>query len=275
MNYYEILGVSKSSSSEEIKQAYKKLAKQHHPDRGGDSNFFSQINAAYDVLKDPVKKQEYDNSFQRRYTTTNNFNQNEFDFNFFNDLFEKTFRNYSVHTNRDINVVVSLKLSEVFEAKTVQVSYKTSKGNTETIDVVIPAGIKSGDVIKYRGLGDDADTKFPRGNLCVKIQVLDDPLWKRDNNNLWYKQTIDVFDLLLGCAIIIETLDGNSVKLNIPKGSKTTSIFSIPNHGIPERTTGIRGNIYVQLEVNVPNISDTSTLNVLADIKEKINKEIN
>lgn len=274
MNYYDILGVSKTASTEEIKQAYKKLAKENHPDLGGDHKKFSEINAAYDVLKDSAKRQEYDNSFQRRYTS-DDFQNHNFEFNFFNDLFERSFKNYTVHVNRDISILVSLTLKDTFSTKIQQVSYKTSKGTLEKVDVAIPAGIKSGDVIKYRGLGDDADNRFPRGNLNIKIFVEEDPVWKRDNNDLWIKQTIDVFDLLLGCAIIITTPEGNSVKLNVPSGTKPTNVFSIPSHGIPDRNTGARGNIYVQLDTKVPKINDKLVIEKIQQIKDIISKEKN
>lgn len=272
MNYYDILGVAKTASDSEIKQAYKKLAKEHHPDKGGDTEKFSQINAAYDILKDPAKRQEYDNSFQRRYTT-NNFNSADFEFNFFNDFFEKTFKNYSVHTNRDISIIVAMQLADVFQPKEVQVKYKTSNGNIETADISIPAGIKNGDVIKYRGLGDNADSRFPRGNLNIKIQVYDNPVWRRNNNDLWTTQKIDVFDLLLGCAIIITTLEGTNLKLNIPKGTQPGHVFNISGHGIPDRVSGHRGNIYVQLEVVVPAIDELSVLDKIVDIKNFVNNK--
>lgn len=273
MNHYEILGVTKTASLDEIKQAYKKLAKEHHPDRGGDTNKFAEINAAYDVLKDPAKRQEYDNSFQHRFTTKNNFNSQGFEFNFFNDIFEKTFKNYTVHVNRDITIAATLSLKDTFKEKTIKATYRTSIGTLENVDVNVPAGIKNGDVIRLSGLGDNADSRFPRGNLNIRIHVSEDPLWKRNNNDLWTKKIIDVFDLLLGCVIIITTPEGNNVKLNIPKGSNPTSIFNIPNYGIPDRVSGDRGNIYVQLEVTVPNVDDTSIINKIKDIKDLINNK--
>ena len=275
MNYYDILGVSKTASDSEIKQAYKKLAKEHHPDRGGDTEKFAQINAAYDVLKDPTKRKEYDNNgSQRRYTTSNNFTGHNFsEFDFFNDFFEQTFRNYSVHVNKNITVSISLSMADVFSKKDVQVNYKTSSGNLESTTITIPAGIKSGDVIRITGKGDDADTRFPRGNLNVKITVNEHPQWKRNNNDLWYKQKVDVFDLLLGCAIIITTLEGNSVKLSIPKGSKPNSIFNIAGHGVPDRLTGTRGNLYVQLDTDIPTINDSALLEQINTIKQTINNK--
>lgn len=278
MNHYETLGVSKTATLEDIKQAYKKLAKENHPDRGGNTSKFAEINAAYDVLKDSAKRQEYDNSFQHRYTTQNNFNNrtHEFDFNFFNDFFERSFKDYAVHRNKDINVSITLDLEDVFYKKDIQISYTTSTGSTESVNVIVPAGIKTGDVIKYANLGDNADPRFPRGNLNIKINVLDTTEWKRTNNDLWHKQQVNVFDLLLGCVIIITTPENKSVKLNIPKGSKPTSVFSIPGHGIPDRTTGTRGNVYVQLDTLVPNINDLSIIDKLNEIKQTINnKEIN
>jgi curved DNA-binding protein len=277
MNYYDILGVKKTSSDEEIKQAYKKLVKEHHPDRGGDGKKFSEINAAYDILKDQKKRKEYDDSYQKRHDEYSNFSSNfeDFDMRFFNDLFEKTFHNYAVHTNKDINAAINVSLSDVFSDSTIKINYKTSTGKNESVDVMIPAGIKTGDVIKIKGLGDDADKRYPRGNLNIRIQVDDDPNWKRNNNDLWQKQIVNVFDLLLGCVIIITTPEGSQIKLTIPKGSAPTSVFSIPKYGIPDRVSKTKGNVYIQLDTFVPNIDDKQILEQLSTIQQTIyNKEV-
>ena len=273
MNYYEILGVNKTASSEQIKQAYKKLAKEHHPDLGGDSKKFAEINAAYDVLKDSQKRDEYDISLEQKYNSFSNFEN--FDINVFNDIFEHAFRDYRVHSNKDINIVLNVSLSDVFADSTIQVNYKTSSEKNETIDVLIPAGIKTGDIIKFKGLGDDTNSKLPRGNLNIKIQVNEEPTWKRNNNDLWQKQTVNVFDLLLGCVIIITTPEGSKVKLNIPKGSAPASVFSIAKYGIPDRVSKVRGNVYIQLETFVPNIDNIQILEQLSSIQKSIyNKEL-
>jgi curved DNA-binding protein len=273
MDYYSILGVGRNASQDEIKRAYRKLAMKHHPDRGGDTQTLAQINEAYDTLKDPAKRQQYDNP-QPRFDTSH-MNQNPFGQSGFDDIFTSMFghqhRRPRQPRNNDITLAADIDLVDVIKGKTLILSYRLASGKTETVEVDIPSGAKHGDAVKFQGLGDDANPRFPRGDLLVKIRLRRTRGWDRDGNNLITSQIVDVFDLVLGTVTIIETLDGRKVKLNIPKGTKPGQVFSIPEYGIPDLNTRQKGHLYVKIEARIPNIKDPKLIARLKELQDEIN----
>ena len=271
MDYYSILGVGKNASQDEIKKAYRKLAMKHHPDRGGDAAKLQQINEAYSTLKDPAKRQQYDNP-QPRFDTQS---MHPGYTGGFEDLFSSMFRQPHMRprqpTNRDITVAADISLGDVMTGKNVIISFRLGSGKTETVEVNIPQGAKHGDTVRFQGLGDDANPRFPRGNLFVKVRVEKNKNWDRENNNIITTYTADIFDLILGTVILIETPDNKKVKLNIPRGTKPGQVFSIPQYGIPDLNTRQRGHVYVKISVSVPTIRDPRLLAKLQEIKDEIN----
>jgi curved DNA-binding protein len=266
MDYYSILGVNRNATPEQIKAAYRKLAMQHHPDRGGDHNKFAQINSAYEVLSNSDKKNAYDNPQPQGF----NFNSSHFNQgNPFSDMFNTHMR----HTprNRDITLAANIDLKDVITGKSLILQYQLSKGQLETVTVDIPKGARHGDTIRYQGLGDDADRRFPRGDLHIKVRIGKTKNWDIDNNNLITKKSINVFDFVLGCVIIIETLDNRNLELKIPKGTKPGTVFNISGYGVPDINTGRIGNLYVGIEAIVPKINDAVLLNKIEQLKNEIN----
>ena len=277
MDYYSTLGVSKNASDKELKQAYKKASMQHHPDRGGDEAKFKQINEAYSTLKDPQKRGMYDHQ--------QNGGGQAFNFNTSNmGGFEEAMRQanaqygnmfgqgFATRTprNQDIHVRADITLADVITGKSVVIQYRTQTGRIETVTVDIPRGAKHGDTVRYQGLGDDGHPRYPRGDLHVKINVKKITNWERDKDNLITKNVINVFDLLLGCVIIVKTLEGKQVKVTIPKGTRIGQVFSVPGYGVPNLQTGRRGNLYVEVDANIPVINDEVILQELTNLKNKI-----
>jgi curved DNA-binding protein len=275
MDYYNILGVSKTASSEEIKRAYRQKAKQHHPDMpDGDAETFKQINEAYEVLSNNNKRSAYDNP-----NAGSSFNSQDFSRGFnpfadtpFSDIFEQFgYRQKQRPKNRDITVAADIDMEDVYTGKDLVIQYRLQSGKVETVTVKVPAGARQGDTIRYQELGDDGHHKFQRGDLFVKIRIRNNSQWLREGNNLITKKTINVFDLMLGCVIIIETPNKKNVKLNIPKGTKPGTMLSITGYGLPDlHNNGLRGNIVVQINTEVPNINDEKILNELLNLKNKI-----
>ena len=277
MDYYSTLGVAKNASDKELKQAYKKASMQHHPDRGGDEAKFKQINEAYSILKDPQKRGMYDHQ--------QNGGGQAFNFNTSNmGGFEEAMRQASAQhgnifgqgfanrtpRNQDIHVRADITLADVITGKSVVIQYRTQTGRIETVTVDIPRGAKHGDTVRYQGLGDDGHPRYPRGDLHVKINVKKITNWERDKDNLITKNVINVFDLLLGCVIIVATLEGKQVKITIPKGTRIGQVFSVPGYGVPNLQTGRRGNLYVEVDANIPVINDEVILQELRNLKNKI-----
>lgn len=274
MDYYSTLGVSKNASDKELKQAYKKASMQHHPDRGGDEAKFKQINEAYSTLKDPQKRGMYDHQ-QNGGGQAFNFNTGSFEEAMrqanaqYGNMFGQGFANRTPR-NQDIHVRADITLADVITGKSVVIQYRTQTGRIETVTVDIPRGAKHGDTVRYQGLGDDGHPRYPRGDLHVKINVKKIPNWERDKDNLITKNVINVFDLLLGCVIIVKTLEGKQVKVTIPKGTRIGQVFSVPGYGVPNLQTGKRGNLYVEVDANIPVINDEVILRELTNLKNKI-----
>lgn len=270
MDYYNILGVNRTASPEEIKRAYRQKVKQHHPDAGGDAETFKKVTEAYEILSNSDKRSVYDNP-QPDFNTQQ---RNPFGGHPFEDMFEQFgFRQQTRPKNRDITVAAEIDLKDVFTGKDLVIQYRLQSGKVETVTVNVPAGARDGDTVRYENLGDDGHKKFQRGDLHVRIKVKNMPGWARDGNNIATKRTINVFDLVLGCAIIVETLDNKKVKLNVPKGTAPGKILSINGYGLPDLRTGKRGHLYIQIETEIPVISDSELLQSLEQIRNKTQKD--
>ena len=273
MDYYSILGVPRNASQDDIKKAYRKLAMKHHPDRGGDTAKLSQINEAYDTLKDPAKRQHYDNPQpQYRFNTQN---MNGAGMHGFEDMFAQAFgfRQPDMRRrarNQDISLSYTINFSDIFTGKEVTVSYNLPSGKQEHLDIRIPAGIRSGDIINFAGYGDDSIPNLPRGNLILKIKITSHPSWKRSEDNLSTIKEVSVLNLILGTSIELTTPTGKTLSLNIPKGTKPGTTFSIAGHGIPNVNTSRPGNLYIKIEATIPNITDQELLKKIEEIKNAI-----
>ena len=272
MDYYNVLGVTRTASPEEIKKAYRKLAMKHHPDRGGDQEQFKRVTEAYDVLSSSDKKNAYDNP-----NSGFNFNQqphghhNPFGGTPFDHIFGQGFAHQrQTPRNRDITVQADINLADVLIGKNLIIQYQLSTGRIETVTVDVPPGAKHGDTVQYQGLGDEGHPRYPRGNLHVRIKVNKSKNWDRDQDNLITKKSVNVFDLLLGCVIIIETLDNKQLELKIPQGTKPGVKFSIPGYGLPNMQTGKRGVMFVTIDAEMPKITDSTVLEKIQQIKNEI-----
>jgi|SaaInl5LU_22_DNA_1037371.scaffolds.fasta_scaffold13780_2 curved DNA-binding protein len=286
MDYYSILGIPRTASPEEIKKAYRKQAMANHPDRGGDEAKFKQVTEAYEVLSNSDKRDAYDhphqaNPFGQQQARSNPFGgtpfgqqqarSNPFSGTPFEHMFNQGFaQQRQTPRNQDINVRAAIDLRDVLTGKNLIVQYTLQTGRTETVTVEVPPGAKHGDTIQYHGLGDEGHPRYPRGNLLVRIQVSKDKNWQRDGDNLITKKVINVFDLLLGCVIIITTLDNKQLELKIPQGTKPGAKFSIPRYGLPNMQTQQRGNMYVTIDTEIPLITDAAVLDKIQQLKTEI-----
>ena len=196
-NYYDVLGVNEQSTSADITKAFKDLAKQHHPDRGGNKDKFQEINEAHDTLKNSKKRHEYDT--MRKFGSANTgggqhpfFNEDIFGDFFsgfsggdmdFNSRFnftkgpggERIFRQNRTQQrgNRSVQVRMALSIKEAMNENEKTINYKLPSGRDEFATVKIPAGVQHGVTFKFAGMGDDSIKNVPRGDLMVMMSVLD------------------------------------------------------------------------------------------------------
>ena len=273
MDYYDVLGVPKGASAQELKKAYKKQSMKHHPDRGGDEEQFKKINEAYATLKDPQKRSEYDNPSPFGQSGSQGFNggQGFAGFENINDVFNNMFSGgFQPRGNMDVTLGIKLTLEESFRGKSLIANYQLNTGKQETVTIDIPKGAKDGDTIRYQGLGNE----FPgrgRGNLNCRVQIQPHRLYRRDGDNLYTLHKVDALGMITGCKTIVQTIDGRKLELKIPKGTQPTAKFAIPNYGIPNVKDGHRGNIIVKLNPAIPNIENEGIVQELERIKDALN----
>jgi len=265
MDYYETLGVGRNASEADLKKAYKKLSMQHHPDRNGGSDAkFKQINEAYSTLKDPQKRQQYDNPQPQ------GFGPNGFQgMGGFEDIFANFgFRHpqQRQQRNQDIALNYSLEFKEVFTGVGVNIQYNLPSGRTGYLDAAIPPGVQNGSTVKFAGLGDDSINGLPKGNLILKVKVGRDPIWHRDGNNIHATRQINVFDFIVGTIIEVVTPTNRKFSLTVPAGTKPGTTFSITGHGIPDVHTKRPGNIHIKLDAKMP-ILNEQQINQIKDIR--------
>jgi DnaJ-class molecular chaperone len=262
MDHYSTLGVGKNATQDEIKQAYKRLAKQHHPDTGGDTEKFAKINQAYETLKDPNKRAEYDNPRPEV-----NFNSQNF-----NDVFESFFgRRNVLRKNADLSISIKVTLEDVMLGKDVIGKYRLNSGREEVANIKIPPGIEHGVIMRYKGLGDDAVSSLPRGDLHVRVLVEKHNIFERDRLNLKTKCAISVLDLILGTEIKIQKLGGGPLSIKIPPGTNPGTILSVAGYGLPDFNSGKTGNLYLEIKGITPKIDNYEILEKVKQIYDELN----
>ena len=273
-DYYEILGVSKSASDDEIKKAYRKLAVKYHPDKNpGDKEAeakFKEINEAHDVLSDKQKRARYDqfghagvggaggNPFAgggNPFGGGFDFNGQTFNFDFggggLDDILGNIF-GFGAGARRprrgaDYQASVTLTFDEAIFGATKQVTV-----NSESLKVKIPAGIDDGMSIRLRGKGGPApEGATEPGDLYVKVRVKPHKHLTREGAIILSEERINMVDAALGCEIDVETIDGK-ITMKVPAGTQSGTPFKLSGHGVPFRADGDRGPHIVTVIVETP-----------------------
>lgn len=281
MDYYKTLGLNKSASQEDIKSAYKKLAKETHPDRNnGDDTRFKQINEAYQTLGDQKKRQEYDMVKDGGF-----FTQGGEGFDMFKDFFgdfEFAFgpggfqqrRTYTRRPprNKNLNVNVNITLQEAFHGLKKEIVVRTLTGEREFVSVDIPCGIDDGQQIKFDGLGDNSNSGAPRGNLFVTINVMPHPNFQRHKQNLLHDVTINSFEAIVGCEKHVTTMEGKTIKYKIPPGTNSGTKIMLRGQGMPLlKQSFARGDLLIRTNVKTPHNITQEQINTIKDWLKKPN----
>lgn len=286
MNHYETLGVAQNATQDQIKSAFRKLAKQHHPDVGGDQSKFQQISDAYNTLSDTESRAHYDYQLKNPqpqfhhhgggpFRNSQQGNPFEFHFNFgggpdpFANLHEQFFNQFGFQTrqqprNRNLRIVVNLNFLDTLHSQTKVIEFKTTN-NTDRLQIEIPAGVENGYVFQVVGRGDDANPGIARGNLDVEIRVQQHERFVRSAENITEDLTIDAFQAILGCNLPINLPSGKIIELHIPRGVQNGSQFGITDEGFP-RHNGTRGKYIAKINIKIPTILTNEQLNLVKEI---------
>jgi curved DNA-binding protein len=269
IDYYKTPEIDQKAAPDQIKKAYRKLARKYHPDLNPDNKDaqlnFQRINEANNVLSDPEKRKKYDQygknwehaeefentrqaqpSGQRRARPSQNGDD-------FSDFFESMFGGaagggrQAKFRGEDFRATLSLSLLE---------SYKTHKQtlnvNGKAIRITIPAGIENGQTIKINGHGGSGVNGGPNGDLYITFSITDHNVYKRLGNDLYLSVELDLYLAVLGGDITIDTLNGK-VKLKVKPETQSGEKIRLKGKGFPVyKNEGVFGDLYVTYTIKIP-----------------------
>jgi len=274
-DYYQVLGIEKGASKDEVKKAFRKLAHKYHPDKkDGDEKKFKEVNEAYTILSDEKKRQEYDTYGRTFQGGGQGFNASGFDFSGFgqngfefdlNDIFEGFFGR-RVRRGRDISIDTELTFEEsVFGVERNILVNKANK--PEEIKVRIPAGISDDQMIRLTGKGESIPDGVS-GDLYIKVHVKPHPVFRKEGYNLVMTLNIKLTDALLGANYPIKTIDGMEVDIKIPKNVKFGDVLRIRDRGVPARG-GKKGDLLIKVNIELPKKLSRKAKKLLEELKEE------
>jgi len=264
MTHYDTLGVTEKATPDEIKKAYRRLASQHHPDKGGDTKKFQEIQTAYDIISDANRRQQYD---MNRHVGTGNAN---FQWNTGNidEIFKNfgfgggdpfgQFRHPQQRRNKDLQIDIAVPLVTTLDDQSRLVSVATSNGSRETLEVKIPRGINTGTSIKYSGLGDNLFNTLPRGDLYVRFTVAPAENFVVQGIDLYTEVVVNSLVAIVGGEATIKGLNGSEFIIKIPEGTQPGIKFRIPGQGLYQLNSIHRGNLYAEVALVTPIVTPES-----------------
>lgn len=241
-DHYATLGVSRTATADEIKRAFRKLASQHHPDKGGDTATFQKIQGAYDTLGDAAKRAAYDNPPAQH--NFSNFGGAQF-----NDIFGQMFGGggfpgFNQPRRNHVRVTLWITLHDVATGGARTVSLGTAQG-ASAVEINIPVGIEDNDNVQYAGIG-------PGGtDLVVTFKIRPDSQWQRQGQNLIQEQRVNVWDLITGGSVQITDILNNQLQITIPTGTQPGTMLRVRGRGLPN-SQGQTGDMFVRVHAVLP-----------------------
>jgi len=283
IDYYKVLGVDKNASPEEIKKAYRKLARKLHPDLNPNDKEagrkFQQLNEAHEVLSDPEKRKKYDQygahwkaasqqqEARARYQQAGqeaganpfgqDWSQEHFTYSAADDVFSDFFssifgnagtrRRSSRFKGQDIHAEMPLRLSEAYTTHS-----RTFSVNGKNIRITIPAGVENGQEIRLKGYGGAGVNGGPNGDLYITFVINNDTGFMRKGNDLYKQVDIDLYTAVLGGTITLNTLDG-AVKLKVKPETQNGTKVRLKGKGFPVyKKDNQFGDLYITYNVLLP-----------------------
>lgn len=242
MDYYNILGVSRTASQQEIKQAYRRLASKHHPDRGGNTAEFQKIEEAYRILNNEETRRQHDNPNPFKSGGFNPFE--DAGFNPFDEILNQFNRQ---RQQRIYTVTISITLEKVATGGVETIQVNTPVGG-KTFQISVPKAIEDGQKINYENL-------MPNGVLQVTFRIQKHSVFERRGLDLIINKELSIFDLILGTTISITTIYDKSLEITIHPRTKPGSSLRISGKGL--QTSNRQGDQYILIQATLPDtISD-------------------
>lgn len=286
-DYYKVLGVDKSATTEEIKKAYRQLAKKYHPDKNPGNKEaeekFKEITEANEVLSSQEKRKKYDQlgANWKNYQSAGNANPNDWykqysqggqggSFNFsgdlgdlfgniggFSDFFESFFGGRTrqaggsifdrAQKGADYEANLNLTLEEAFNGKERQISVDGRK-----LKIKIEPGTKDGLRLRLKNQGAQGKHGGEKGDLYLTVHILDHPFYEVDGDDLYYNLDLDLYTAILGGKVQINMLDGKKISLTIPAETENGKLLKLKSMGMPIKNSNKHGDLYVRVLIQIP-----------------------
>lgn len=290
---YQVLGVKRGAGKDEVKKAYRKLARKYHPDLNPGNEKaekrFKEINEAYEILSDDKKREQYENlgmgAFNQAGGPGNQrgFEGFSFDFGQFNqsgrssgagvqDIFSDLFggaRGAGPRMQRgpDMIMEMTISLEEAVSGVIRSISYRSQGTNTgtETIKVKIPAGVDNGSKVRLRGRGGAGINGGSAGDLLIELRVKPHPIFRRKGNNLYVDVPVSIAEAILGAKIQVPTIDGMA-QVTLPAGTNSGKKLRLRGKGV-QSPRGVKGDQYVEIKIVVPQGLSESQKKALSEVE--------
>lgn len=288
-DYYKTLGVSRTASADEIKKAFRKLARTHHPDAGGDEAKFKEINEAYEVLSDNKKRELYD---QYGTANANQVPQGWADIfgggfggqgggfaGSWSDILESirhgegAFGGFGgfgaqprARRGQDMNVTLNVTFDEAFNGTEKRVTVRIpGKDEPDSFTVKVPAGAVDGGRLRFKGRGGLGDNGGEPGDLLVTTKIEAHPYYERDKADVIVTLPVTIAEAALGAQIVVPAPDGTKVRVKVPAGSQDGSFLTIKGKGAPDVKGAGFGNLKIKVEVKVPQNMNEGQVKAMED----------
>ncbi len=278
---YETLGISENASADEIKKAYRKLARKYHPDVNKDEEAiekFKEINAAYEVLSDKKKKDEYDMYGDQIFGGQNfhDFAQNQAGNVDLDELLRNIFGGGasfgggfggSTHSRGAVDLDQRTTITIPFAVSVLGGKHHISINN-EDFDIKIPAGIKSGETLRVRGKG-NVGMGGKRGDLLIKVEVAPSPTFERKDNDLYATMDVPLREAFFGGKVTFDSIVTGELTIKVPQNTKNGQKFRVRGKGVIDRKTAVRGNLYLTANIILPKVEELDE-ELVKMLKEKL-----
>jgi DnaJ-class molecular chaperone len=281
-DYYKILGVDRNASKEDIKKAFRKLAHEHHPDKGGGDDAtkkFKEASEAYSVLSDDAKRKQYDTfgSAGPNQGGFNGFNGQGFggfDFSQFRqgggqsfefdlgDIFSEFFGG-GKRPRKGRNITIDTEIT--FKDSIFGIERDISIGK-EKISIKIPPGIESGQGLRVTGKGEEGDAG--RGDLIVRVWVKEHPVFRKEGYHIVMEMDLKLTMALLGGVVNVDTIDG-PIEVKIPAGTSHGEILRVKGKGVPTTSSGKRGDLLIVTRVAMPKKVSKNAAKLIEELKKE------
>ncbi|MDY3981602.1 MAG: DnaJ C-terminal domain-containing protein [Paraeggerthella sp.] len=284
-DYYKTLGVPRTATADEIKKAFRKLARTHHPDAGGDEAKFKEINEAYEVLSDDKKRKLYD-----QYGTANEnhipqgwgggavnvediFGGGAGGFGSWADILESIrhgegafgsdwdfngsgfggARQPRPRKGQDMNVTLNVTFDEAFSGAEKRVTVRVpGRGESETLTVKIPAGAVDGGRLRFKGKGGPGENGGASGDLLITTKIDEHPYYSRKGADVLMDVPVSVAEAALGASVVVPMPDGTKVRVKVPAGTQDDTVLTVRGKGAPKVKGEGSGDLKIAVKVLVP-----------------------